>query len=126
MKGLFQYRLTEIISLLIVVCLSFSPIANGAMVSASPDSHASIDVEHLCDHTVNHDIQKSASSIFVTAQNNSCEHSPSCNLLCSIAIELTAINVFTLTQEKVISWSAMGYLNLKPSFLSRLDKPPRA
>ena len=126
MEGVIRHRLTKIISLLIILCLSFSPIANGAMVSTSADSHVSIDVEHRCDHAVNHEIQKTALSNIVTAQDNSCEHSPSCHLLCSIGIELSVIDVFTLTQEKAITWSAMGYLNLKPSFLSRLDKPPRA
>jgi hypothetical protein len=126
MDGLVQNQLTKIIRLLIIVCLSLSPIANGAMLSASPDGHASIDAEHQCDHTVNHEAQNSAPSIFVTALNNSCEHSPSCNLLCSIAIELSVDYVSTLTQKKTINWSAMGDLNFKPSFLSRLDKPPRA
>jgi hypothetical protein len=125
MKGLVRHRLTSIISFLIVVCLSFSPIANGSMLSASPDSpetHASVDSEHQCHHMVAY----STSSISINTQNNNCEHSPSCSLLCSIAVELSVIDVFTLAQEKTVTWSAMAYLNLKPSFLSRLDKPPKA
>jgi hypothetical protein len=126
MAGLVQNRITKIISLLIIVCLSLSSVANGAMLSVSIDSHAKIDLEHRCHHTVNHEIQKPNPSIVVAAQNNSCEHSPSCSLVCSIAIELSAIDVFTLTHGKTIAWSAMDYLNLEPSFLSRLDRPPQA
>jgi hypothetical protein len=129
MAGLVQNRITKIISLLIIVCLSLSSVANGAMLSVSidsHDSHAKIDLEHRCHHTVNHEIQKPNPSIVVAAQNNSCEHSPSCSLVCSIAIELSAIDVFTLTHGKTIAWSAMDYLNLEPSFLSRLDRPPQA
>lgn len=126
MNGLVQHLLTRIISFLIVVCLTFSPIANGAMLSTSSDSHASIDVEQRCHHAVKHDAHNSTSPIFVTTQINSCKHSPACSLLCAIAIELSVIDVSTLTQEDTITWSTMDYLNFTPSFLSRLDKPPKA
>ncbi|MFT5226657.1 MAG: hypothetical protein ACI8XX_002422 [Polaribacter sp.] len=125
MKGLAQHQLTKAISLLIVVCLSFSPIANGSMLSASPsihNSHASTDVEHQCNHAA----KDSASAVSKNSQNNDGEHGSSCNSHSSTAIELSTAEVFILAQEKTITWSAMNYLNLKPSFLSRLDKPPKA
>jgi hypothetical protein len=125
MKELAQHKLTSIISFLIVVCLSFSPVANSTMLSISTDSaesYASVDVEHQC----HHEAKDSTSSISINAQNSNCEHGPSCSLLCSIAVELSAVDTVTLAQEKIITWSAMGFLDLKLSFLSRLDKPPKA
>jgi hypothetical protein len=127
MKELVQHRLTSIISLLIVACLSFSPMANSAMLSASPDnhnSHASVDfdVEHQCNHMT----KDSTSSISINSQNDDGEHGSSCNFNSSTAIELSAIDVFSLSQENTIVWSAMNNSNIKSSFLSRLDKPPKA
>lgn len=126
MTGLVQNRLTRIISLLIILCLSLSPIANGAMLSASSDSHASVDVEHQCNYTVNHEAKDSAPSFSVTAQDNGSEHGHSCNVYSSIAIELSVVGVCSLTREETITWSVMDNLNIKSSFLSGLDRPPRA
>jgi hypothetical protein len=127
MIGMIQNQLTKIISLLVILCLLLSSIASGAMLldssgsTETPDSQASVDVEHQCHHMA----KDLAPSISISVQNNNCEHSSSCSLHCSIAVELSVIDSFT-RQEKIICWSPMDYLNLKPSFLSRLDKPPKS
>jgi hypothetical protein len=127
MIGIIQQQLTKITSLLVILCLLLSPIASGAMLLGSSGStetlvsQASVDVENHCHHMA----KDSASSTSISVQNNNCDHSSSCSLHCSIAIELSVIDSFT-RQEKNICWSSVDHLNLKPSFLSRLDKPPQA
>ncbi len=104
MIGMIQQQLTKITSLLVILCLLLSPIASGAMLLGSsgstetPDSQVSVDVEHLCHHMA----KDSASSIAISVQNNNCEHSPSCHLHCSIAVELSVIDSFT-RQEKTFA-----------------------
>jgi hypothetical protein len=120
MHGLIQNQLTKIIRLLIIGCLLLSSIANGAMLSPSAD------VEHQCDHVVNCEAKDLVQSISAMVHDNDSEHGHPCSLHSSIAIELSAINVSFLTQGKTITWSVMDNSNLEPSFLSRLDKPPRA
>jgi hypothetical protein len=100
-------------------------MANSAMLSASPDnhnSHASVDIEHQCNHVT----KDSTPSISINSQINDGEHGSSCNFHSSTAIELSAIDVFSLSHEKTIAWPAIDNLNIKSSFLSRLDKPPKA
>jgi hypothetical protein len=127
MTGAIQKQLNRMTCLLVILCLLLSPIASGVMLldssfsTETTDSQVSIDVENHCHHMA----KDSASSTSISVQNNNCDHSPSCSLHCSIAIELSVIDSFT-RQEKNICWSSVDHLNLKPSFLSRLDKPPQA
>ena len=127
MIGMAQKQLHKMTRLLVILCLLLSPIANGVMVSdnsvstETTDSQVSIDGEHQCHHMA----QDLVPSISTSEQNNNCDHSPSCSLHCSIAVELSLSNSFTRL-EKIICWSSMDYLSLKPSFLNRLDKPPTA
>jgi hypothetical protein len=126
MNELIHMQLTRITRLLVILCLLLSPIASGAMLLDSsanfdtPDSQVSVDVDRQCHHMAKDPVSPTA----INVQGTGCDHSPSCSLLCSIAVELSVIDFFT-RQEKIIRWSPIGHLNLKPSFLSRLDKPPK-
>ncbi len=127
MTGAIQKQLNRMACLLVILCLLLSPIASGVMLldssfsTETTDSQVSIDVEHQCHHMA----KDLAPSISVSEQNHNCDYSPSCSLHCSIAVELSLSNSFTRL-EKIICWSSMDNLTLKPSFLNRLDKPPKA
>ena len=90
MGRLIYKQLKKMTSLLVIFCLLLSPIASGAMLldssvdSDAADSQVSVEIDHQCHHMA----KEPVSPIAINWQSSGCDHSPSCSLLCSIAIEL--------------------------------------
>ena len=130
MRKLFRNRFTAIVCYLVAASFALSPVANAAVITIDMNHHDTAQANYTCHHSsidLESKIEETNDSPpTLTAQESACEHLPLCHLLSSIAIQDSLLDSASLNLGNSTSRFDSLSLNIKSSFLSRLDRPPRA
>ena len=130
MRKLIRNRFTAIVCYLVAASFALSPVANAAFVPIDMNNHDNVQVNYTCHHSsidLGSKIEETNDSPpTLTPQESGCEHLPLCHLLGSIGIQDSLLDSVSLNLGKSTGRFDSLSLNFKSSFLTRLDRPPRA
>ena len=130
MRKLFRNRFTAIVCYLVAASFALSPVANAAVIAIDMNNHDTAQAHYTCHHSsidLESKIEENNDSPpTLTAQESDCEHLPLCHLLSSIAIQDSLLDSASLNLGKSTGRFDFPSSNIKSSFLTRLDRPPRA
>lgn len=130
MQKLLRYNQIRIICYLIAVSLWLMPMAHATSMMLNADVKLAAENSQPCHQSAvvveTTNAQSHTMSHAPTSLDDDCNHSGTCQLLCSSAIPtLPTMAVTTLGQQSSHVWIRQNSSTLTPSFLTSLDKPPR-
>ena len=126
MRKATRNRFIAIISFMVAISLSLAPVAHASLVMFDADSNKTTELGYNSDLGVaDSSFHQHLESANDTGKSE-CDQNTGCKMLCSVSVSvLPNMSDPSLSIEKSNRWFSADIVELKPSFLSRLDRPPR-
>ncbi len=130
MRKLFRNRFTAIVCYLVAASFALSPVANAAVIAIDMNNHETAQLNYTCHHS-SIDLESKIegtndSPPTLTPHESGCKHLSLCHMLGSFDSQESLFDSASLNLRKSTSRFESPSLNFKSSFLTRLDRPPRA
>jgi hypothetical protein len=127
MRNVLKLRQIKTICYLIAACLLLTPMAHATFMWIDADVSLSQETEQPChEDSVKFDRQTTMSHGPMSSDTE-CNHNGICKMHCSASFSaLPFLGVDSSDQNDSNIWKAPKKTTLPPSFLTRLDKPPRS
>jgi hypothetical protein len=129
MRKVTRKRFIAVICCLVAINLSLAPVVHASMIMFGGTDNQSVNIGHNCDQEIV-DLKGSSTHQHDEHMKGTvkmdCEHGTTCKLLCSVSVSVLNKGSFSAPGiEKSIQWFPIDTPDLKISFLSRLEKPPK-
>jgi hypothetical protein len=131
MRKVTRKRFIAVICWFVAINLSLAPVVHASIIMFDGTDHQSASIGHNCDQEIT-DLKGSSThqhdGHMKGAAKMDSEHGngTTCKLLCSVSVSvLNQGNISTFGFEKSIRWLLIDTPALNPSFLSRLERPPK-
>jgi hypothetical protein len=113
---------------MMAINLLAAPMVHASWVILDGPAEQGVDTSHRCKHVIDEADRVAAQLLreaVDTAGEKQCEHGSTCKVLCGISATMLHQKCALSTFDKSDRWLPTNTPALKPSFLSRLERPPR-
>lgn len=128
MRVTIRKRLARLICCMMAINLLAAPMVHASWVILDDPAEQGVDTSHRCKHVIE-EADRVSAQLLQEAVNASgdmqCEHGSTCKILCGISVSMLHQEFALSAFDKSDRWLPTDTLAVKPSFLSRLERPPR-